>query len=228
MLRALVAALLCSVVSLSYSDPFIIVEKSTYTMEVDVDGYVETQKVIIGKPGRETPEMVDMVTHVVVNPRWSVPARIGRVDLVPQMKKNPSMIEAMGYEFYADHQNKIQLEPGQIDWGALTTKTKLPFYIVQRPGPNNALGSIKFVLTNDRSIYLHGTNHPELFVNDVRAFSSGCIRLEDPVKLANALLPTYNIEAAIAKKKEVWIKVSKPVPVIITDTITPDTFKALQ
>ena len=123
-----------------------------------------------------------------------------------------------------------QVDPDSLDWSAYTGKN-FPYTLRQKSGPDNALGRIKFVFPNSHFVYLHDTPHKELFGNPERTFSSGCIRVENPVQLAELLLSDSEkwsqskIEDAIATNKTQTIYLPKPVTIMLlywTVVIEPD------
>lgn len=202
-------------------NPYIIVDKNTQTFQLnDETGVVISQRAIIGKPYRPTPETEDVVTHVVINPWWNVPAKLARLDIVPLIQADPSIIDRLGYEFYEDYDRKVKIDPETIDWNSFTRKTPIPFRIVQRPGPHNALGSVKFILANTPGIRVHGTSKQYLFDREDRKFSSGCVRIERPVELARYLLPDVDIERMIGRDEK-WFKLSQPVRISIIESGSP-------
>jgi len=97
----------------------------------------------------------------------------------------------------------------------------VPYTLRQEPGPNNSLGTVKFIFPNEHFVFLHDTPHRELFAHSERAFSSGCIRVEDPLKLAELVLdkpdkyPRSELEQIVASRKTQRIHPSPKVPVVI-------------
>ncbi len=144
-------------------------------------------KVIIGKAQRQTPVMQESINTVVLNPHWNVPRRITLQDILPKAKRDHSYLTQRNIRIYENWISNTPVPAEQIDWAQMNRR-HFPYRLRQDPGPDNALGSIKFVLPNDESIYLHDTSHPELFAKEQRALSSGCIRVEKPLVLAKALL----------------------------------------
>lgn len=181
---------------------------------------------ITGRAARKTPTMRDRIVNVAINPFWVVPPTIFREDKVEDLRGlSPSGIvnyfDRSNYEVM--NKNLTQrLDPASIDWANLDAKSA-NFYIRQKPHSGNALGSLKFNLTNSFAIYLHDTNQRELFKKAQRQLSSGCVRIENPVLLAEYLLQDtgYNrnkIESTMAKPGEVVddqtiVKVPNAMPV---------------
>lgn len=140
--------------------------------------------VITGTPERPTPVIRGTLHTVVLNPDWTVPRTIALQDLLPQQQRNPGFFSSRGIRVYY-HGNEI--DPAGIDWRALH-KNNFPYVLRQDPGPQNALGKIKFLFFNRFSVYLHDTPSKRLFDQSARAYSSGCIRVQEPFKLASYLL----------------------------------------
>lgn len=134
-------------------------------------------RVIVGRPDRQTPVLDGRITRLTLNPAWNVPASIVRNDLAPRFARNPDYAERQGFRL-ASGTRRI----GEVDWRSAPAEG-----IRQEPGPRNALGRIKFNMPNRRAIFLHDTPHRHLFTARKRAFSSGCVRVEDPLELASRL-----------------------------------------
>jgi len=195
--------------------PTIYVDQGDYSLRVVEDGKeVIEQRVIVGRPSRPTPMMTDKITHVVLNPTWTAPKKLARLDVVPKILKDMSAIERYGYQFFKDG---IKVDPSTIDFAKKYTKEDdFPYTIVQKAGPVNALGKAKFILTNSLSIRMHGTPKKRLFEDDIREFSSGCIRIEYPIQLAKLLLTDKPIDAMIKSgKSEQWLKLPEPIDLVI-------------
>jgi murein L,D-transpeptidase YcbB/YkuD len=158
------------------------------------------------------------IKYVVFNPTWTIPRGILGRSTLPAIKKDPN--------YLANHNMKVvdsngkNIEPSTIDWASMTRRN-FPYSIVQQPGPHNALGLVKFIFPNSHSVFLHDTPHRELFGETARAFSSGCVRVENPFDLATLLLDDkpgfsrHEIDGLIesGRSKTEWL--SKPLPVII-------------
>jgi len=144
-------------------------------------------RIIVGRNYRSTPSFQSRITHMILNPYWNVPASIARKDLLPKQQRNPNFFVDQNIKVYRDYTYRTEpIDPDTIDWN--TIKNGFPYALRQEPGAQNALGSIKFMLPNPYSIYLHDTPSKSLFNKDIRTFSSGCIRLEKPLLLAGFAL----------------------------------------
>ncbi len=146
-------------------------------------------KTIVGKLSRPTPELNLQMTHVVINPSWGVPRKLARLDIIPKVINDSNYLERKQFSVYRRSEGSdVRVPPESIDWAAM--QENFPYYLRQAPGANNVLGQFKFVTPNARSIYLHDTNSRGLFSKEVRAFSSGCLRVENPGLLAQHVM--YN------------------------------------
>jgi len=139
-------------------------------------------RIVVGQDYRSTPSFNSHISHIVLNPYWNVPDSIASKDLLPKQKHDPDFFASQGIKVYADHTHGFEIDPDMIDWQAIGKK--LPYALRQTPGAKNALGRMKFMFSNPFSIYLHDTPSKSLFQRDIRTFSSGCIRLEKPMELA--------------------------------------------
>ncbi|MCX7324212.1 MAG: L,D-transpeptidase family protein [Hyphomicrobiales bacterium] len=128
---------------------------------------VHEARVVVGKTERPTPIFSDMMDHVVMNPSWTIPPTIMRQDILPKLASDPGYAERRGFQVIR-RGNRITVR--------------------QPPGPTNALGNVKFMFPNDHAVYLHDTPSRNLFASARRAYSSGCIRVERPMKLASLVL----------------------------------------
>ena len=178
-------------------------------------------KIITGRPLRRTPVLIQTVSTVVLAPTWSVPRRIAIGDILPKIKRDPKYLDRKGFSLVASVKGIDQYTSAKdINWTKMSPRY-FPYRLVQKAGNGNSLGDVKFVLPNDKSIYLHDTNHPELFSREMRALSSGCIRVEQPKLLADKLIAGQqgwnrsNIDSAISQNRTTHIRLQKPVPVYL-------------
>lgn len=137
--------------------------------------------IITGREYRKTPVFYAPMTEIIFNPSWHVPTSIAVRDKLPKLKQNPNAFAGKGYHFY--NSSGEEVSPASVNWDSYSSGN-LPIRIVQSPGNANALGKIRFTIDNPFSIYLHGTPDEKLFSKAKRALSSGCIRVQDPIKLA--------------------------------------------
>lgn len=154
---------------------------------------IMTMKTINGRGTRRTPVMRDAIRTVEFNPTWTVPQSIALKDKLSHIQQDVSYLEQHRLTVH-DAETFRQLDPHDIDWDSLG-KGNFPYYLRQMPGVDNALGVMKFHLGNPWAIYFHDTNERNLFKQNFRLLSSGCIRLERPLDLAVYLLrgfPQWN------------------------------------
>lgn len=174
-------------------------------------------KVVVGRAYRHrTPVFAGELKSVIFRPYWNVPLSIQREELLPQMEKNPSYLAEHSYEIVDGDDNvvadgmekKDQLRSGELR-------------IRQKPGPDNALGLVKFDFPNAYNVYMHGTPALELFSRTRRDFSHGCIRVEDPVALAAWVLrdqPEWTAErirSAMQGDETLQVPLNQSIPVLI-------------
>ncbi len=169
-------------------------------------------RVVVGKPANQTPVFSDVMDHVIVNPYWNVPYSIASEELLPSILADPSYLARKNYEVVAGGR---VIGAGSVDWGSVNLNA---VRIRQRPGGGNALGQIKFMFPNRHSVYLHDTPSKSLFARPSRAFSHGCVRVQDPFDFADALLqldPDWNAAKlkAMIGGSEKRVDLTKTVPV---------------
>jgi murein L,D-transpeptidase YcbB/YkuD len=174
---------------------------------------------VVGQPFRETPVFKAMIDNVVVNPTWTVPPGILAKDILPTLRRNDRSILARKRLSVIDR-NGNKLNPAAIDFSRYTA-ANFPFMLRQDAGPDNALGAVKINFPNPHLVYLHDTPSKSLFNETVRTFSSGCIRTERPLELAELLLADparWNraaLDAAVAAGDTRTVRLAKKVPVLI-------------
>lgn len=140
--------------------------------------------VIVGMRSRQTPEFFNHINTIGLNPTWTPPKSILRRDLLPKFRNDPEYAIRGGYRI-KDRYTGESLDPQMVDWHRVSASDVM---VVQRSGQGNALGKVKFLLPNNHSIYLHDTAKPYLFKKEMRALSSGCIRLSEPQKFLDYVI----------------------------------------
>jgi murein L,D-transpeptidase YcbB/YkuD len=166
-------------------DRYILVNIPAYQLQVmEGDQPRLAMRVVVGKPDTPTPLFSDEMTYVVFSPSWNVPESIIRKELQPRLVNNPDYLRRMGIEVVGTSGEEV--DPAAVDWEDASATAGLRFR--QPPGEDNALGGVKFVFPNHFSIFLHDTPSVRFFAKPQRAFSHGCIRVENPVGLAQYLL----------------------------------------
>ncbi|MBQ0724829.1 MAG: L,D-transpeptidase family protein, partial [Cycloclasticus sp.] len=173
-------------------------------------------EVIVGRTYRQTPVFTASMSYLVLNPWWEAPAKLAREDLLPKFKKDPNAVNAFGYHVLNNKGEKLDNQ--LINWHEYSAK-KFPFRIRQQPGVLNAMGQVKLMLPNQHDIYLHDTPARELFSKTRRDFSSGCIRVKNPIDLVQWVLsethawPREKIDVALNSGKETTISLKNRIPV---------------
>jgi murein L,D-transpeptidase YcbB/YkuD len=173
-------------------------------------------RVVVGEVNHQTPTMQTTLTSVVLNPTWTVPPTIATKEILPKLRKDPHYLAANNMQILEAFPDDSAKSQGLgIDWHKLG---KFPWRIRQSPGPDNALGQVKFNLSNQDDIYLHDTPKRQYFGRIFRALSHGCVRLERPVALAQALVPSEysdKVEGLIAETNTKTLKLEKPLTVYL-------------
>jgi murein L,D-transpeptidase YcbB/YkuD len=170
-------------------DTGIMVNIPNYSLTYYLNGNeVLSSRVIVGRPSRKTPLMSSALNNVVVNPPWNVPTKLIREDIVPKAMHDASYFQKHGYRVFSGWSNDAQvIDPAMIDWTVVSPRN-FPYRIQQAPGSSNSLGRFKFNMPSSDAIYLHDTPNHGLFQKDIRALSSGCVRVNKASDLANMLL----------------------------------------
>lgn len=191
-----------------------------YAYEVR-DGQVKPaleMRVVVGKAlDTDTPVFDEDMTQVEFSPYWNIPISIARSETIPRLRRDPAYFDQQGLEFVTRDGRVIRT----LSDSNLQAVQNGQMRIRQRPGPRNAVGDIKFILPNNGNIYLHHTPAMQLFERNRRDFSHGCIRVEEPVALAQFVLrsePSWTedrIRAAMSAGKSRTIRLPQPVPVVI-------------
>lgn len=142
-------------------------------------------RVQVGQPFRETPIFKSAIKYLVLNPTWTVPPGILRKDILPKLRVDPGYLKVKNLDVL-DAGGRI-VDAASFDWKNISAQ-RFPYTLRQPPGPKNALGRVKFIFPNEHSVYLHDTPSQDLFERSQRTFSSGCIRIEHALDLAEVLL----------------------------------------
>ena len=183
------------------------------------DQSVLEMPVIIGQNYRHTPVFASKIDEIRFNPSWHVPISIAIKDKLKKLKENPQALADKGFVVYTD--DGKALSPSAINWADVDAHN-FNYHLVQSPGEQNALGKIRFNIDSPFGVYLHSTPDKDLFKKTVRNFSSGCIRVGEPNKLAVFVLnrsdewPLDKVDMAMEGNETRNIKVKPPVPVYIT------------
>jgi L,D-transpeptidase YcbB len=205
-----------------FARPPIVVNIPEFRLHADDEqfNWVFSMAVVVGKAYRhKTPVFASSIQAVIFRPYWNVPPSIVKAELIPHIEKDPSYLVQNAYELVDQTGSVVSSDSvsskilGQIREGKLRIR--------QIPGPKNSLGLIKFDIPSAYDVYMHGTPETELFSRSRRDFSHGCIRVEDPVKLARWVLRGQDewseerIRSAMDGDATVEVKLDRPVPVLI-------------
>lgn len=185
---------------------------------VDNDVVTFSTRSVVGanRADRQSPEFSDVMEFMVINPSWYVPRSIITKEYLPMLQRNPNAVRQLDI---TDSRGRV-MSRGAINFNQYNA-SNFPFSMRQGPGEGNALGQVKFIFPNRHNIYLHDTPSRSLFSREVRAFSHGCIRLNDPYDFAYALLarqtadPEDYFQSRLRTRREARVDLVQPVPVHI-------------
>ena len=196
---------------------YLLVNIPEFTLHVfEHDKQIWQTNVVVGKTARKTSIFKGNMSQIVLNPYWGVPMSIGKTEILGHLQRNSRYLAQENMEVLS---GENVINPDNINWNQY--KNSVPYTFRQKPGKNNALGKMKFLFPNNYHIYLHDTPAKYLFNSKKRAFSHGCIRVENPLKLANYLLrnnATWNpqkVDEILRTDNEVGIRINPTVPVYI-------------
>jgi L,D-transpeptidase YcbB len=204
----------------SLEERFIIVNIADFYLEVvEKDKPVLSMNVVVGTPYTSTPIFTAKMTYIVINPSWHIPRSIAQKEIMVKAAENARYfaehnIEVMENSGAGEH----RIDPQTVDWSKMNGNNS-HYRFRQKPGNTNALGQLKFMFPNSYDVYLHDTPSKGLFSKNVRTFSHGCIRLENPIGLAEYLLredPQWSrdtIKAAMDKGTEQIVQLPRPLNV---------------
>jgi murein L,D-transpeptidase YcbB/YkuD len=201
----------------------VVVNLPEYRLRVmNPDGTVAFYKnVIIGKAyGHKSPIFEKEIQYVVFRPYWEVTPSIQRGEIVPHIQKDPNYIAKHNFEVVTPKDEVVT--DNQVSPEVLEGIKSGHLRVRQKPGPTNSLGLVKIIFPNPDNVYLHGTDVPELFSQDIRDFSHGCIRVEQPADLVAWVLrnnPGWDLERVKAtmngEKNNLQVNLVTRIPVLI-------------
>ena len=186
---------------------------------MDNGASTRTFRVVVGQNRHQTAEFSDQMTHMIANPTWHVPSSIASKEYYPQLLSDPTVLARSNIRMLYRGTGQV-IDSTMVDYTQYSS-SNFPFVLQQRPGSGNALGKVKFMFPNKYNIYLHDTPSKSLFARDARAYSHGCIRVQDPFDLAYDLLapqeadPQAAFQAALNTGQETRIDLVTPIPVHI-------------
>jgi len=201
---------------------YILVNIGGYLVQLVEHDQVQLEnRTIIGRPMRNTPSFTTRVTHLVLNPTWTVPRRIAVEDLLPEQRRDSEYLLRKNIQIQQREGDQwVDQDPAMIDWGQYN-RYNFPFRLRQSPGDGNSLGRIKFHMPNPYTIFLHDTPAQGLFAQPVRDFSSGCVRVEGIRDFVHQLLARdernsiASFTERLASRESSYFKLSEPIDVFL-------------
>ena len=195
----------------------VIVNATAAELVMTQDGrVVDSMRVVVGKPVHPTPMMAALIRFTSLNPYWNVPADLAAERIAPNVVKGGApYLRQKGYQLlssWADDATVV--DPAAVDWAAVAAG-KVNVRVRQLPGPENAMGRMKFMFPNAQGIYLHDTPEKKLLGEESRMFSGGCVRLEDAPRLARWLYGGAE-PSTTSSSPEQRVDLPRPVPVYLT------------
>jgi murein L,D-transpeptidase YcbB/YkuD len=205
-------------VDFPFGERYIVVNiPSTAVDAVENDRVVRRYAAIVGDPEHHSPEVQAKIVAVNINPTWTVPTSIIKNEIAPKMLKDPGYLTRSRIRVLNNRGEEV--DPRSINWAS---ERAVNYTLRQDSGTGNSLGSIRIAMPNPHSVYMHDTPSRNLFANDYRFLSHGCVRVQGVVDLAAWLLDGANgpalskleIEAKIAVGEREEVKLARPVPVV--------------
>jgi hypothetical protein len=204
-----------------YKGKYLLVNIPEYSLRLINDNTsIFQMKVCVGEVGHETPILSGTVDRMQVNPVWNIPESIANNEILDRLRSDVSYLEGNNMVAY---KGGALVDPESVDWNSAQAGE---YSFKQNPGADNSLGQIKFIFKNPFAIYLHDTPAQAMFQQSMRAVSHGCIRVQEPMKLASFLVESESETNKIIKETEAasaggvaesrWVKVKNPVPVFIS------------
>ena len=201
-----------------FQDKYVMVDAAAARLYMIQDGrIVDSMKVVVGKAGphTQTPMMASTIYYATLNPYWHVDGELVRSLIAKNvLQQGLGYLKSHGYQVMpADTSDDTLLDPSEVDWHAVADGT-FQVRVRQLPGPANSMGHMKFGFPNAYDIYLHDTPSKDLFAQDDRDLSHGCIRLQDAERLARWMLGRDPETASNAPEQNVPLPT--PVPIYVT------------
>ena len=186
---------------------------------IDGDTVSRSHRVVVGTRENQTPEITSMIDVLVAYPFWHVPYSISSKEILPKLKNDPTYLDRNGYTMRDRSGQVVAAE--SVDWSGISTGN-FPYQVRQNGGNSNALGLVKFLFPNTHSVYLHDTNAKRYFDSEIRSFSHGCVRLDNPMGFAEYLLERDTgfadmdlVQKRITERKEQKIALNPGLPVYL-------------
>lgn len=190
------------------------------------DSLKQVHNMIVGTTVNQTPQLQSKIRTLVVYPYWKVPYSISSKEILPAVQNNVGYLARNNFKVYRGDQ---QVNPYFVNWKKIK-QNSFPYTVVQGPGPKNSLGIVKFEFHNNFSVYVHDTPSKSLFRADVRAFSHGCMRCENPIDLAKTILDYDSVgrkrndltrdslDTLLFRAENYKIQLRNPVPIYVEYT----------
>ena len=171
---------------IEYPGKRVFVNIPSYQLRViEADQVKRIFNVVVGRPYTPTPEISSKIEKITTAPRWNVPKSITMNEMLPKVKKDSTYLTRNNFKVVDKQLNEVNINA--IGWKEMN-RDNFDYYFVQNSGNSNALGLLKFSFNNPYRIYLHDTPSKRYFKNDIRAYSHGCVRLQDPDQFASYLV----------------------------------------
>ncbi|HET6390881.1 L,D-transpeptidase family protein [Hyphomicrobium sp.] len=201
-------------------DRYILVNVPAFQLEaVDKFEVQLRHRVIVGRPGRDTPDLRATVRALNFFPYWRVPDSVATLDLIPRLRKEPGYLAEEGIRVY-NGVNGPELDPNTIDWSSPQTAS---YKFKQDPGEKNALGLLRIDMSNQYGVYMHDTPMKNLFDQRSRAFSAGCVRVKNVFDLADWIAhyeagweQPGRVRQQLDTGQQFELKLTRPIPVYFT------------
>jgi hypothetical protein len=207
-----------------YPSKYIFVNLPEYLLRYYVRNSLKSvHNVVIGTTENQTPQLKSKVHQIMVYPYWNVPYSISSKEILPAVRYNIGYLKKNNYKIY---RKDVEVDPYEVNWKKIK-KDAFPYKVVQQPGPKNSLGIIKFEFHNKYSVYIHDTPSKNFFRSDVRSYSHGCMRCENPVDLGKIILTNDSLrrkanpmvadslDTLLFRAQNFPIKLLDPVPVFV-------------
>jgi len=198
---------------------YVLVNVPAFQLEA-VESYEVKQRhrVIVGREGRETPDLKGQIRALNFFPYWRVPTSVATLDLIPRVQREPQYLSEEGIRIYDGSYDGPEIQQSQIDWSTVD-KNRIRFK--QDPGARNALGLVRLDMSNEHGVYMHDTPMKNLFSQAGRAFSAGCVRVQGVFDLAEWIAQYESgweqpgrVRAILDAGQAVDLQLTRPVPVI--------------